>query len=71
MDALYIKYIISAVVYSTIGILILFISFWIFERLTPEDLKKEILEKKNNALAIVAAAFMIAVAIIIASAIHG
>lgn len=65
-----IKYIIASVVYSVIGIVILLISFWIIERITPENLWKEILEKKNMALAIVFAAFIIAIAIIISSAIH-
>ncbi len=66
-----IKYILSSVIYSGIGIIILVVSFWIIEKITPENLWKEILVNKNTALAIVAAAFMIAIAIIIASAIHG
>jgi putative membrane protein len=65
------KYVIASVVYSVIGILILVVSFYIIEKITPENIYKEILEKHNQALAIVAAAFMIAVAIIISSAIHG
>lgn len=65
-----IKYIIASVVYSFIGIVVLFISFWIIERITPENLWKEILDKQNKALAIVFAAFIIAIAIIISSAIH-
>lgn len=66
-----IKYIVASVLYSVIGIVILVVSFWIMEKVTPENLYKEILEKHNMALAIVCAAFMIAVAIIISSAIHG
>lgn len=65
-----IKYIIASVVYSFIGILVLIISFWIIEKITPENIWKEILEKQNKALAIVFAAFIIAIAIIISSAIH-
>ena len=65
------KYIIASVLYSVIGIVILLIAFWIIEKITPENLWKEIIEKHNVALAIVCAAFMIAVAIIISSAIHG
>ncbi len=70
-DIINIKYVVSSVLYSFIGIVILVISFWVIEKITPENLWKEIIEKKNNALAIMAAAFMIAIAIIIASAIHG
>lgn len=64
------KYLVASVVYSVLGILILVIAFWIIERITPENMWKEIIEKHNVALAIVCAAFMIAVAIIISSAIH-
>lgn len=65
------KYIIASVLYSVLGILILFIAFWIIEKITPENLWKEILEKQNMALAIVCAAFILAVAIIVSSSIHG
>ncbi len=64
------KYVIASILYSFIGIAILFVSFWIIEKVTPENLWKELIEKKNMAIAVVAAAFMIAIAIIIASAIH-
>ena len=64
------KYIIASIVYSVIGIVILGLSFWIFEKVTPENIWKEIIEKQNTALAIVSAAFMIAIALIISSAIH-
>ena len=65
------KYIIASVVYSVLGIVILVAAFWIIEKITPENLYKEILEKHNVALAIVCAAFIIAVAIIVSSSIHG
>jgi uncharacterized membrane protein YjfL (UPF0719 family) len=65
------KYITASIVYSVLGIIILIISFVIIEKITPENLWKKILDEQNVALAILAAAFMIAVAIIISSAIHG
>lgn len=61
----------AALVYSVLGVAILLASFWIIEKISPENLWKEIIEKQNNALAILAASFMIAIAIIISSAIHG
>ncbi|RYZ97129.1 MAG: DUF350 domain-containing protein [Sphingobacteriaceae bacterium] len=70
-DLINLKYIIASVLYSVIGIIILLVSYWIIEKITPENLWKEIVEKHNIALAIVCASFMIAVAIIISSAIHG
>jgi uncharacterized membrane protein YjfL (UPF0719 family) len=65
------KYIVASIAYSVLGIIIMVISFWIMERITPENLWKEIIEKHNIALAIVCAAFIIAVAIIVSSSIHG
>lgn len=65
------KYAIASVIYSIIGILILLVTFWIVEKITPENLWKNIVEKQNIALSIMAAGFMIAIAIIISSAIHG
>ncbi|MCZ4223601.1 DUF350 domain-containing protein [Pedobacter rhodius] len=64
------KYIIASLVYSIIGIIVLFLAFWIIEKITPENIWKEILEKQNMALAVVFAAFIIAIALIISSAIH-
>jgi len=65
-------YIISSLIYSGIGIAVLFISFAIIELLTPKhNIRKEILEKHNMAVAVLAGFFMLAVSIIIASAIHG
>lgn len=65
------KYLIASLVYSLVGIVILGIVFWVVEKITPENLWREILEKQNIALAIMAGAFMLALAIIISSAIHG
>lgn len=66
------QYVISSLVYSGIGILVLFITFAAIEILTPKhNLRREIMENKNVALAIFAGFFMLAIAIIIASAIHG
>ncbi|MEI9918580.1 MAG: DUF350 domain-containing protein [Bacteroidota bacterium] len=64
------SYVLSSVVFSLVGIIVLGVCFWIFEMVTPENLWKEIIEKQNIALAIVSAAFMIAIAIIIGAAVH-
>jgi uncharacterized membrane protein YjfL (UPF0719 family) len=65
------KYIIASVAYSLLGIIILVVCFVVIEKITPENLWKEIVDKQNTAMAIVAAAFILAIAIIISSAIHG
>jgi len=71
MEIINLKYLVASVVYSLLGIIILVVCFVIVEKITPENLWRQIIEKQNTALAIVAAAFMIAIAIIISSAIHG
>ncbi|RZK88724.1 MAG: DUF350 domain-containing protein [Hymenobacter sp.] len=71
MEYLSSKALTASVVYSLLGIIILVASFYIFNKLTPGTLRREILEEHNTALAIIAAAFMLAVALIISAAIHG
>lgn len=65
------KYIVSAIVFSAVGIIVLAISFVIFDKGTPGNLWKELVEEKNIALAILMGAFILGIAQIIASAIHG
>ena len=61
----------NSIAYSFLGIAILVIAFVLVEVLTPKhNMRKEILENKNLAVAVLAGFFMLAVAIIIASAIH-
>lgn len=71
MEYLNAKALAASILYSVLGIVILVISFYLFNKLTPGTLRKEILEEHNTALAIMGAAFMLAVALIISAAIHG
>lgn len=64
-------HVLNALVYALLGCVIFLLVFWLVERVTPENMWKEILEKRNVALAVMAAGFMLAIALIIASAIHG
>jgi putative membrane protein len=65
------QYLLNSVIYALLGIAILVAVFVVIEKLTPRhNLWKEIVENKNVALAVVAGFFMLAMAIIIASAIH-
>jgi len=66
-----IKYVVAALLYSAIGLVIMAIAFWLFDKMTPGHLWKEIVEEHNIALAITAGATILAIAQIIASAIHG
>jgi putative membrane protein len=61
----------STVLYAVLGITIFVVGFRLWDWLTPVDIWKEIAEKHNIALAVMAGAIAIALAIIIGSAIHG
>jgi uncharacterized membrane protein YjfL (UPF0719 family) len=65
------KYVVAAVVYSGVGIMILLLSMVIFDKMTPGDLWKDIVQEKNLPLAVALGSMMLAVGNIIASAIHG
>jgi uncharacterized membrane protein YjfL (UPF0719 family) len=71
MQLINVKYLLASLGYSLLGVAILVVCFVLIDWLAPENLWMEILKKQNKALAIMAAAFMIALAIIISSAIHG
>ncbi|MDB5703930.1 MAG: hypothetical protein JWN66_1046 [Sphingomonas bacterium] len=60
----------ATLVYAGIGLVIFVAGFWLWDRLTPVDMWGEIC-KGNIALSILAGSVAIAIAIIIAAAIHG
>lgn len=61
---------IAAVAYALLGVALFGLAFLIFDRLTPGVIWKELLEDQNTALAVLMAGMAIAIAIIIAAAIH-
>jgi putative membrane protein len=61
---------VSAVVFALLGVVLFVVGFMIFDRLTPGSLGKELLEDQNTALGNLMAGVAIALAIIIAAAIH-
>ena len=63
-------YLLNAVLYAVLGILIFVASFAVVDKLTPYDLWAEIVEHKNVALAIMVGAISMGMYLIIASAIH-
>jgi len=63
-------FVLNAIVFSFLGVLIFWVSFLFIDRLTPYHLWKEIIEEHNTALAIVVGAMSLGVCIIIAAAIH-
>lgn len=60
----------AAVVFGVIGILLFIVAFMVFDRLTPGSLWKELLDDQNTALGVLMGCVAIALAIILAAAIH-
>lgn len=63
-------YLVNAIVYAALGILIFVFAFVLIDKMTPYHLWKEIVEDKNVALAILVGAMSIGMCIIIAAAVH-
>ncbi|MCC6588557.1 MAG: DUF350 domain-containing protein [Bryobacterales bacterium] len=63
-------YLLNALVYSLLGIILFIISFAVLDLLTPYALWKEIVEEKNVALAIMVGLMSLGMCLIIAAAVH-
>jgi len=63
--------VLGSILYAVIGVIVLWVSFVVIDKLTPYKLWDEIVEHKNVALAIVVAGMFIAIGQIVAAAIHG
>ncbi len=63
--------IVLSLIFAILGFVLLFIGYKLFDLLTPLPLSKLIFEEGNHAAAVMAGAFTIALAIVIAAAIHG
>ena len=59
------------VAFAMVGIAVAIVGYRLFDKFTPGDLHKEILENKNVAVAIIAASVILGVCIIVAAAIIG
>jgi len=60
----------NSLAYSILGVAVFWIAFLVIDKFTPYHLWNELVEKKNQPLAIVIAAMCLSIAIIVASAIH-
>ena len=67
----HIRPIVDSILYSVIGTVVLLLFFWLIERLLPFSVTKEIAEDQNVGLGIILGAFIIGIALIISSAVHG
>ena len=59
-----------SVMFAILGFVLLFIGYRVFDALTPTDLNKRIFEDGNVAAAVLAGAFVLGLAIIVAMAIN-
>ncbi len=62
---------IAVLVYTTLGLVFLWGSFIVVDKMTPHDLWQQVCEKNNVALAIMIGAISIGISLIIAASIHG
>jgi uncharacterized membrane protein YjfL (UPF0719 family) len=58
------------VVYGLVGLAFLALAYFAIDRMTPFSFRKEIIDEKNLALAVLLGAVFISVALILAAAIH-
>jgi putative membrane protein len=58
----------DAALFGLCGIVLLIIGYYLWELITPYNLRREIHENRNNAVAIVVAAFIIGMALVISAA---
>ncbi len=58
-----------SVLFAIVGLVLLFLGYRAIDMLTPGDMHKHIFDEANIAVAILAAAFVVGLAMIIASAI--
>lgn len=63
--------VINSLVFSAVGIAVLFVAYFIIEKITPENTWKKITQENNTAVALVFAALIIGISMIISAAIHG
>lgn len=70
MEEFHPGYILNAIVYAALGILIFVLAFALIDRLTPYHLWNEIVHEHNTALAILVGAMSIGICVIIAAAVH-
>lgn len=59
-----------SVVFAILGFILLFIGYRVFDALTPTDLNKRIFDDGNVAAAVLAGAFVLGLAVIVAMAIN-
>jgi len=60
--------ILDVAIFGVTGIVLLIVGYYIWELVTPYNLRRELQDNKNVAVALVAAAFIVGMAIVVAAA---
>lgn len=63
--------IVSALIYSAIGIVLFAVAFFVIVKIAPFSIRKEIEEDQNTSLGIIIGAVIIGISLIISSAVQG
>ena len=63
--------IVAALIYTTVGLVMFAIAFWIINKAVPFSIRKEIEDDQNTALGIVIGSVIIGIALIVSAAVHG
>ncbi|MDP6052546.1 MAG: DUF350 domain-containing protein [Candidatus Latescibacteria bacterium] len=71
MELINIQFVVNAVLFAVVGMVIFWASFVILDKILPYSLWHELLEEHNTALAILIGCIALGICIIIAAAIHG
>lgn len=61
----------NVLIFAAVGIVAAIVGFKVFDKCTPGDLQREIIEHRNVAAAVIAAAVILGVSIIIAASMLG
>jgi putative membrane protein len=61
------RLLVDASIFGIVGVILLILGYYVWELITPYNVRKELQENKNVAVAIVVASFILGMAIIIAA----
>jgi len=61
------RLLVDASIFGIVGIILLIVGYYVWELVTPYNVRKELEENKNVAVAIVVAAFILGMSIVIAA----
>jgi uncharacterized membrane protein YjfL (UPF0719 family) len=62
---------VTSILYAVVGLVAFLVCFFVVDKLTPGDLWRELVEKKNTAVAIFFGFLALGMSLIIAACLHG